>query len=212
MKDLYLREREETSYFMSRLYKQGLTTCSGGNISRLTDDNESIVITPSQIDKGNLNRDLIGVVDKNGENQTRDLKLSMETGLHVAIYKQRPDVKAIIHAHPPYSSAYTAVDREINTALTGEARAILGQPVKAAYKLMGTEGLAEVTSNAAKEADVVLMENHGIICVGKTLLEAFNKMEVLESAAKISFIAEMLGKVKGLDPKQCEEIDKFMGR
>ena len=209
-KNLYLKEKEETAYFMTRLYNQGLTTCSGGNISQLAGDN--IVITPSQIDKGNLDRDLIGVVSLEEQNLTPELKSSMETGLHLAIYKARPDVKAIIHAHPPYSSAYTVTSKKLNTALTGEARAILGTPVKAPYKLMGSKELANVVSEASLKSDVILLENHGIVCLGKDLLEAFNRMEVLEAAAKISFASTLLGDVKELSTKECKEIDAFMGK
>ncbi len=202
--------KELVAKFMTRLYDRGLTSCSGGNISLKSEDNK-VYITPSQIDKGNLTADLIGIVDlETGKNLTPNLKLSMETDLHLAVYKKRPDVNAIIHAHPTYATSFTAVRRKINVNLAGEARAILGNVVFAPYALMGTTTLAENVSKAALDSNVVLMENHGILTCGKDLMECFNRTEVLETTAKMTFITTMLGEVKDLPEDKAKEIDDFM--
>ncbi|MCD4747270.1 MAG: class II aldolase/adducin family protein [Bacteroidales bacterium] len=199
-------EKNEVAYFMRRLYIQKLTTCSGGNIS-LKIDNNNILVTPSQIDKGRLSANDIGIVTIDGKNKTPELKLSMETGMHLAIYKNRPDVKAIIHAHPPVATSFTVSKKKINCNLIGESRAIVGTPVLAPYALMGSEKLAEIVSEYTLKANAVLMENHGVLTVGESLLQAFDRIEVLEIAGRITLITEFLGDKKELSSNDLQEID-----
>ena len=105
----YTKEREEVASFMRRLYRQFLTTTSGGNISfRAADGN--IVITASQSDKGEQSPENVGIVTPDGTSLTPHLKLSIETGMHLAIYAARPDVMAIVHAHPVTATLFTAAD------------------------------------------------------------------------------------------------------
>ena len=125
--DKYKSERKEVAHFMRRLYKHGLTTTSGGNISlRLSDD--LILITPTATDKGRMKWKEVGIVNIFGENFTPQLKPSIETAMHLAIYKRKNDVSAIVHAHPVFASLFTAIKAKINTNLTSEAKAILGDP------------------------------------------------------------------------------------
>jgi L-fuculose-phosphate aldolase len=134
----------------------------------------------------------------------------MESRMHIAVYNQRPDIKAIIHAHPPVATAYTAMRLSINCTLTSEARTILGIPMVAPYALMGTPLLAERVAETAKQTNVVLMENHGVICLGKNLLAAFDRLEVLEAAAKMTLITELLKVKRELNPQQLREIDDLL--
>ena len=137
----YKEERKEVARFMRRLYKYGLTTTSGGNISlRISDD--IIVITPSATDKGRMRWREVGIMNISGENLTPDLKPSIESDMHLSIYKRKNEIKAIVHAHPVCASAFTARKAKINTCLTAEACAILGNPVLVPYALMGTGELA----------------------------------------------------------------------
>lgn len=206
----FLKEREEVAYFMRRLYQQKLTTTSGGNVSLRIDD-KNILITPSQLDKARLKADQIGIVDIERNNKTPHLKLSMETGMHLAVFKARKDAKAIVHAHPVAASTFAVCNKEINCKLMGEARYVLGNPRKAKYALMGTEKLAEVIAETAKITNVILLENHGILAIGKNLLEAFDRLEVLEAAAKTTLITEILGSKNELNPSQLKEIDALLG-
>lgn len=191
MNDNFHKERTEVASFMTRLYNKDLTTCSGGNISMRIDD-RLVAITPSQVDKGNLTANDIGIVDLDGNNLTPSLKLSMETGMHLAVYKARPEVKAVVHAHPVTATSFTAAGREISTELTGETWALLQKPVLAPYAIMGSSDLAERVAEATLTGDIVMMENHGILTVGDTLFSAYNRLEVLESAARITLITHLL--------------------
>lgn len=193
---------------MRRLYRQGLTTTSGGNISiRVADDN--IVITPSSTDKGRMKWREVGVMSLLGENLTPDLKPSIENALHINIYKKNSSITAIVHAHPVFASSFTAMKLTINTSLTAEARAICGEPGFVPYALMGSPELADIVAQHAMEADVLMLENHGILTTGNSILAAFDKLEVLENAARMTLITEITGKKKILNPSRLREIDKL---
>ncbi len=203
--------KKNVAYYMRRLYKQGLTTCSGGNVSCKIDKN-TIAITPSQLDKGRLKKKDIGLVSLQGENLNPKIKLSMETEMHLAIYRARPDINAITHAHPAFASSFCVSKVPVLSNLTGEARAIIGNPILAPYELMGTQNLANSAAKAALKTDIILLENHGILTVGKTLFEAYDKMEVFEMSSKIQFITHVMGNFKQLNDDEIKAIDKLMGR
>jgi L-fuculose-phosphate aldolase len=202
----YIEERKEVARFMRRLYKQGLTTTSGGNISlRVSDD--IIVITPSATDKGRMKWKEVGLMNLSGENLTPELKPSIESEMHLSIYKKKKEIRAIVHAHPVCASAFTAMHSRIMTDLTAEACAILGDPVLVPYALMGTADLASSAAEYAQKSDILLLENHGILTTGSNLLQAFDKIEVLENAARMTLIVEVAGKKSPLTKERIKEIE-----
>jgi len=204
----YKKARKEVACFMRRLYKQGLTTTSGGNISiRISD--EIIIITPSATDKGRMRWKEVGVMTIFGENLTSDLKPSIESEMHLSIYKKKKEVKAIVHAHPVFASAFTAMKCKIYTNLTAEACAILGNPLVVPYALMGTSDLATLAAENIQNSDILLLENHGILTTGSNLLQAFDKIEVLENAAKMTMIVEITKKKSSLSKSRIFEIEKL---
>ena len=208
IKDKYKSERKEVARFMRRLYNHSLTTTSGGNISlRLTE--ELILITPSATDKGRMKWKEVGIVTIFGENLTPHLKPSIETAMHIAIYKKKREVTAIVHAHPVFASLFTAIKAKINTNLTAESKAILGDPLLVKYAIMGSEALAEVAAENSLKSDILLLENHGILTTGSNLLQAFDKIEVLENAAKMTLMTEMTGKRRPLDKARILEIERL---
>ncbi len=202
--------KQEVAYFMRRLYRKGLTTSLGGNISFKFEN--KIYITPSQIDKGRLQPEQIGVVDFDGNNFTPSLKLSMETQMHIEIYKKRDDVNAIIHAHTPFLSFIAVSEKKINCKLLGEARALLCEPVYAKYALMGTKQLAHEVSEASKLSNMIVLENHGVLTMGENLITALDRIEVGEVAARLSILKDLIGNVRELNESQLSEIDKLMNK
>jgi len=144
-----------------------------------------------------------------GENLTPDLKPSIEFNLHLNIYKRMKDVSAVIHAHPVFASSFSAMKGTINTSLTAEARAICGEPKFVPYAVMGSEELADIVAKNAEEADIMILENHGIITTGKSLLQVFDKLEVLENAAKMTLITRIAGNRKMLSSLRISEIDRL---
>lgn len=200
--------KKEMAYFMRRLYKQGLTTACGGNISLRYQD--FILMTASQTDKGRMGSTEICELNLSGRPLNPEIKVSMEAAMHLAIYAARPDVTAIIHAHPPMASAHTVTYSAINTRLTAEAWIVLGEPIFADYALPGSEELAAKVAAKIGEAKVVLLKNHGALTVGNSLIQAFDRMEVLENTARIQLFAQLAGRPQQLSAADLEILNKTM--
>lgn len=209
---LYDGIRQQVADTMSRLYRTRLTTTSGGNISfRLSDD--LFCITPSQLDKAGLTGEVIAVVGFDGTNHTPHLKLSIESEMHRRVLMARRDINAVVHAHPVYASSFTAMNKPINTHLLAESYFLIGEPYLAPYKRMGTSELADSVVEGIQTTRVVLLENHGVLTVGNSLIEAFDLIEVLENSARMTFITEMM-KLTGtaispLDDQRCVELNEM---
>ncbi|MEN7974069.1 MAG: class II aldolase/adducin family protein, partial [Verrucomicrobiota bacterium] len=155
----------------------------------------------------------IAEIGMDGTNHTPELKPSIETSMHLEIYKRHPHIQAIVHAHPPTASTFVAARKPINVRLIAESYAIVGEPEYAPYALMGTPELADSVAESFKEHTVcILMENHGVLCTGTSLLQAFDRIEVLENTAKINLNLAQLGGGVELDDTQLKEIDTLMGR
>lgn len=202
-----LAEREEVAYFMRRLYRQGLTTTSGGNLSLRVADN-LVLITPSSLDKAEMQANQIALFTLDGINKTPQFKGSIETGMHLEILRRRPEIKAVVHAHPVTATAFAAMDIDINFHLTAEAYAILKTPVRVGYSIMGGEGLAKIVAESMEKTDVAIMKNHGVICAGRSMLNAFDKLEVCEAAAKMTWITHTMKSIHPLNREQLDEIAK----
>lgn len=201
--------KKEIAYFMRRLYKRGLTTTSGGNIS-VQLPSGIVLITPSQTDKGRMKADDIAMVDMRARILSTKLKPSMETGMHLAVYHARPEIRCLVHAHPPFATAYAASHLNIDTSIISEAHAVIGKTVLAPYALMGSDELAANVAKAAKEANVIVLANHGVLALGTNLLEAFDRLEVIESCARIGLYGRLLGKSHPLNSDQLAAIDNFL--
>jgi L-fuculose-phosphate aldolase len=201
-------------YYVNRLYNKQLISSSGGNISVRADDN-LMLITPSGLDKGNLTESDICLADFDGnlmpfENQSDNLKLSMESQMHIAVYKARPDVRAIIHSHPIFASAYSSTQETINTHLTGEIYAVVGEPFYVEYARMGSSELAELVGQSAIESNVQILANHGVIAYGKDLFEAYNRTEIIEYAAHLTFLTKLIGNAIPLNENKLNAISDFL--
>lgn len=208
MDNKYKKERKEVAHFMKRLYDKGLTTSLGGNISmRINDD--VILITPSSSDKARIKWHQVCAMTIDGKNIIPELAPSMETGMHLSIYRKQMPINAIIHAHPVCASSFTAMNISIDTTLTAEAAALLGKPHMTEYALMGTPRLAEVVSDGINVSEILLLQNHGILTAGKSLLHAFEKIEALENAAKMTIITHLMGSKNPLSKNNLEEIDNM---
>lgn len=207
---IYSKEREAVASTMRRLYQKGLTTCSGGNISLRVGDNH-LLITPSALDKGEVNHRQIALMTLDGENMSVGLKPSIETDMHLKILRSRPDINCIVHAHPKYASLFTASESaKLRTDLLAEARYLLMEPVVAPYALMGTDSLGDNVSRVLrKEANTALLENHGVLTLGSTLLEAFDRIEVLEAAAEMNAHSIKAVPVRSLSMNQLLDIDSL---
>lgn len=211
MPDTHIDSRREVAYFMRRLYRRGLTTTSGGNVSlRLPDG--SIVITPAGLDKGRMRAAQVAVVSAAGE-PIAGPRATSELAMHRRIYDLAPVAAAIVHAHPVTACAFAASRSEIDPTLSEEGCLVLGRIARTPYFRTGTPELADAVARAAAEgAGAVVMTNHGVTTVGRTLLEAFDRLEVVETLARLTLLARQLDDPRGLAPADLAAIDRLMGR
>jgi L-fuculose-phosphate aldolase len=199
MKSLHSRDITHPSEVliraMERIYSYKMTTTSGGNLSIL-DEEGSIWITPARIDKGGLKRE--DIVEIRGDGEIRGLhKPSSEHPFHHGIYKVRPDIKAIIHAHPVALVAFSICGKRPDTRLFPKAWEICGEVGFAPYALPGSEALGEsIAREFAKGVSCVMLENHGVVVGAPTFQEAFERFETLEFTAKTIIKASALGEVR----------------
>ena len=198
-------EKELVALFMGRSYERGLTTSTGGNLSMRV--GKVMLITSSGLDKSALKAEDIAEVDiETGENLTPDKKLSIETEMHRSIYKKRPDAVSVMHSHPTFCCLYSASNESIDTTIIAESWYLLDRVIKVPYALMGTKELAErVSDYAQKGGNAFLLENHGALCIGKSPLNAFDRLECLEQAAKLSALSHLVN-AKGIEENERNRI------
>lgn len=188
---------------MIHIYKRGMTTTSGGNLS-VSDSSGNIRITPAGTDKGSLRPEDIVCVSSEGV-VSGNLKPSSEYPLHRAIYKARPDLKALIHAHPPVLTSFSVVHRIPDTAVLRNAFQICGKVGYAGYELSGSERLGEtVAAEFRKGHNAVIMENHAVVVGGRDLTEALVRLETLENCAATIQTAGFIGEVTTLGEGQLK--------
>ncbi|MCC6603920.1 MAG: class II aldolase/adducin family protein [Anaerolineae bacterium] len=192
-----LHPRDQLVAIMNRIYHNGMTTLSGGNLS-IKDDNGDIWITPSGIDKGKLTpRDMMCI--KADGTVEGPHKPSSEFPFHRAIYRLRPDLNAIVHAHPPALVAFSIVREVPDTRIIPQANRICGPVGYAPYALPGSEKLGEnIAQTFAEGYNIVILENHGMASAGATLLDAFHRLETLDFCARTLIRARALGRVQTL--------------
>lgn len=203
-----LPPRHQLVETLTRIYRQGLTTTSGGNLS-IRDDNGDIWITPAGVDKGSLTPDDIVCIRRN---QTIEgyHRPSSEYPFHRMIYEARPDLRALVHAHPPALVAFSIVRKVPNTRINPQSRDICGQVGYAPYALPGSEILgANIAQTFAQGYNTVLLENHGIVTGGEHLTQAFERFETLEFCAHINILANALGPFQVLTDEQIEQFYKM---
>ena len=185
---------------MKRLYGYGMTTTSGGNLS-IMDSDGNIWISPGGVDKGTLTaRDIVKVCP---DGKTEGIHSpSSELPIHKSIYKLRPDVKAVLHAHPPALVAFSISGRIPNVNLLPMAYEICGKIGFAPYEIPGSDELGNAVAKAFSEGvNATLLENHGTVTVGSNLLEAFTRFETLDYLARIQIKAEAIAPPQPLDEK-----------
>ncbi len=152
-----------------------------------------MLITPSGKDKASLSaEDIAEVRIRDGANLTPGKKLSIESGMHRIIYLNRNDAGAVVHSHPLFSCLFSASEDEIDTSIIAENWFLLDKVKKVSYALMGTEELAEAVSEEALHNNALLLENHGALAVGETLLAAFDRLECLEQCAHLTFLSRVI--------------------
>ncbi|MFA6433877.1 MAG: class II aldolase/adducin family protein [Elusimicrobiales bacterium] len=193
-----------------RLYALGFVPATDGNISvRLGDG--SILITPSGVSKGALIPDGLAKLDPRG-GVISGKKPSSEYRLHLCVYAQRPDVMAVTHAHPPLATGLACSGAALDKPLTSEMVISLGKVPLAGYATPGTEEVTGSIAGLVKEHDAIMLANHGVVTCGRDLETAFQRMETVEQAAKITLAAALAGGGRLIPPDKVKELEEIRRR
>ena len=174
-----------------RLYANGFIAAMEGNLSVRTGENE-VIGTPAGVCKGYLTPEMLVTCDMEGKERSSG-RISTEIQMHLAVYRARPDVKAVVHAHPPKCTGFAVAGVPLDRAVLAEVVVTLGCIPLADYATPSTKELAESVDRLVRTSDGVLLSNHGALTVGRDILDAYYKMEVIEHFAEITLISRQLG-------------------
>ncbi len=192
-----------------RIWTRGYVAANDGNISVRIGDNE-VLTTPTGVSKGFMTPEMIVKIDMQGKvlSQHSDYKPSSEIKMHLEVYNERPDIKAVVHAHPPYSTGFAVAGIPLDKCVLPEAIIMIGSVPIAEYGTPSTAEIPEKIRPYIKTSDAILLQNHGALTLGSDLVNAYFKMETLEHTAHIVWNAIQLGNVNILPES---ERDRLLG-
>jgi L-fuculose-phosphate aldolase len=188
-----------------RIWIKGFCAGNEGNHSyRLSEDR--ILCTPTGISKGQLKPDDLCVVDLEGKQVSGKRGRTSEILLHLFIYKNRPDIRAVIHSHPPHATAFAIAGMELPTCIHPEAEVFLGRVPTAKYVTPGDTRLGETLAPFVKDANTILLSNHGTVSFDKDLEGAYYKLEIVDAYSRILLLGKQLGYVQTLSMDEMKEL------
>jgi L-fuculose-phosphate aldolase len=193
-----------------RMYARGYTASNDGNISvRLGSDR--LLMTPKSVCKGFMTPEMLCITDLDGRKVQGDRDPSSEMLMHLEVYRQRPDVQAVVHAHPPTATGFAVAGIPLDRAVLAEVLTTLGSIPIAEYATPSTKALPEAVRKYIKAHDAMLLANHGALTVGGDLFGAYYKMETIEHFAHISLVARMLGRENLLSREEVMRLQELRG-
>jgi len=193
-----------------RLYERGLVAGADGNVSlRLSKD--VLLATPTGQSKGFLAADDLVTCDLGGTQKSGKRRLTTEIKIHLAAYTAREDVCAVVHAHPPYATAFAVAGETPSENLMPEAYIAVGKVALAPYGTPSTDELAESLRPFVREHDAILLANHGAMTFGRDVIAAYHRMEALEQLCRITFITRILGNARSLGAEEMAKLDAIRG-
>ena len=193
------------------LYDRGYVAANDGNLSMKTAP-DRLLVTPSGVSKGRLTPDMLLVTDLEGNVLEGNRHPSSETKMHLAVYRGRPDVGAVVHAHPPVSTAFAVCRRGMETPYLSELVTGLGAvPCTPSFAMLSTDQVPRSVEPYLADHCAVLLANHGALTWGEDLWEAFDRMETVEHTAKILLNARLLGDPVALTQEETAELRSMQG-
>jgi L-fuculose-phosphate aldolase len=191
-----------------RLYARAYVASNDGNITvRL--DADRIIATPRGVSKGFMTADMMVVVDGDGRKVAGEREASTELPMHLEVYRERSDVHAVVHAHPPLATGFAVAGIPLTRAVLAEVVTTLGSIPIAAYGTPSTAELPAAVRKYIKAHDGMLLANHGAVTCGNTLMSAYYKMETIEHFAKISLVARLLGREHLLSREEVDRLEEI---
>jgi len=190
-----------------RIWLRGYIAANDGNITVLLNDNE-VLTTPTGVSKGFMTTDMIIKCDRQGNviNKNTKYRPSSELKMHLEVYKERPDVRSVVHAHPTYATSFAVAGIPLDKCVLPEAIIVIGAVPIAPYGLPSTSEIPDRIRPYIKNSDAILLENHGALTLGSDLFNAYYKMETLEHTASIVWKAIQLGNLNILSPEERDRL------
>ena len=200
------QEKAEIVRIVKAMYHSGMTNLFEGNVSMLVDG--VMLLTPSQQDKERLTPDMILELNLDGQvlYAKENLRPSAEYRMHAALYRMRPDIRAVVHNHSTYATAYAMAGLPVTSDAHLELNLLFGEIPVAPYGMLGTEAIFAGLEPLMREHHVVLLENHGLLAVAGDLVTAFSRAEAAEKMAKTLLMTRLLGGEKPLPPEELAAI------
>lgn len=205
--------KQEMCEIGRRVYERGMVAANDGNFSVKINENE-FLCTPTGVSKGFMKPECICRIDARGQllKENGGFRPSSEMKMHLRVYQERPDVGAVVHAHPPYATTFAAAGIELEQPILSEAVLTLGKVPVAKYGTPSTQEVPDAVAEYLQDYDAMLLANHGALTYGDSLMNAYYKMESVEFYARILYQTKMLGGAKELTREQVEDIYEIRRR
>lgn len=200
--------KEDIIKICKRMYQKSLVAANDGNLSVKLSDNK-IIVTPTGKSKGFLIQKDLVIVDSGGRKLKGSLKPTTELPMHLFVYQRRKDMGAVVHAHPPYSTAFAVAGIGLDRDVLPEVVLSLGKIPLAKYATPSTKEVPDSISTFIKNHDAILLKNHGVLTLGKDIEEAYYKLEIVEHFAHILYLAIRLGRVNELSKGDVGKLMKI---
>jgi L-fuculose-phosphate aldolase len=197
--------KEQICEIGRRVYAKGFAAANDGNISYRLNDKE-IICSPTMMSKGFMKPEDICKVDYEGKQIAGTRKRSSEILLHLAVYKHRPDVRAVVHCHPPHATAFAVAGVPIPQCVLPEVEVFLGEVPTAIYETPGTQTFADTIVPHLKSSNTIILANHGTVTFGPDLEKAYWNSEIIDAYCKILILAQQLGNVNYFTKNQTQEL------
>jgi L-fuculose-phosphate aldolase len=198
--------RQEMADIGRRMYHRGYVAATDGNISVKMED-DRLLVTPAGICLGEMRPEDLVAVDSDGTVCDSNQRPTSELPTHLEVYGQRPDVGAVIHAHPPLATAFTVAGISLAQCVIPEVVLTMGTIPTARYATPSTEQGREVVRDLIREHDALVLDRHGTLTVGSDLISAYRKLEKVEHCAQVTLAARQLGNVRTLPPEEVRRLE-----
>jgi L-fuculose-phosphate aldolase len=188
-----------------RVWQRGMASANSGNISARLDA-DTVLITPTLVSKGFMRPEQLLATNLEGEVLRGEGYPTTETPMHLRLYRERDDIGGVVHAHPPLATSFAVAGKPLDQHLIPEAVIFLGEVPLVPFHPPGSPELAEAIVPYLKEYDAVLMENHGVICWGSDVEQAYHRLETVEFCAQVTLTAQVLGGARELPKEPLENL------
>ncbi len=202
--------RQEICQICHLLYERGYVVSNDGNVSART-ERGTILVTPSGVGKGRMTPDMLVETDLDGNILSGDRHPSSESKMHWMVYRERPDVMAVVHAHPPLSTAFAICRRPLKERYLAEMVVGLGEVPVTEFAMLSTEEVPNSVKPFVQDHSAVLLANHGALTWGPSLLSAFDRMETVEQTAKVYYYVSQLGGGVEMSQDQADTLKSMTG-